>query len=288
VTCVSWHLRAGAALALAAAFVAADVLIPPVAAQDVDTFTPMPLDAGFGPLDTSPPATPPDEIIKRFAAKESEFKQAVSHYTWRREARVQTINDASSSPDGEWAEIDDVTFDPDGNRIESTVYAPASTLRRIMLTPSDMQDIRNGYPMVLTTDEVPAYDINFVGRQKVDEVNCYVFDVSPKQILKNHRYLLGRIWVEDEGFQIVVTNGRMVPDGTKKGEQDLHPPFMAWREQIDGLYWFPTYVRGEGILHFAAGRRSRGADIHVREVIKFTRYKRVGPVGGDHSRASAP
>ena len=84
-------------------------------------------------------------------------------------------------------------------------------------------------------------------------MDCYVFDVSPKIIEKNKRYLDGRIWVDATDLQIVVTNGRMVPDDTRKDSEDLHPPFMTWRQQIDGHYWFPVYTKGEGILHFTGG-----------------------------------
>ena len=62
-------------------------------AQDKDSFTPMALDSGFGRLDASEPSTPAEEIIKKFAAKESEFQEALNHYTYRRLARVQTIDD---------------------------------------------------------------------------------------------------------------------------------------------------------------------------------------------------
>lgn len=170
--------------------------------------------------------------------------------------------------------MDNIVAAPDGTRTEQTLYAPPSTLRRIALSPSDLQDIEHGFAFVLTTAGIPAYNVVYAGRQKVDEVTCYVFDVSPRQVLKDHRYLEGRIWVDDRDFQIVVTNGRMIPDDTRKGQQDLHPPFMTWREQIDGRYWFPTYVRGEGTLHFVPRKRVLGADIHIREIIKYTGYKR--------------
>ena len=75
------------------ALAAAGILALTASAQDKDSFTPMPLDAGFGKLDLSEPTTPPDEIIKKFAAKESEFQEALNHYTYRRLARVQTIDD---------------------------------------------------------------------------------------------------------------------------------------------------------------------------------------------------
>lgn len=245
------------------------------AAQDKDNFTPMALDSGFGRIDLAQPATPPEEIIKKFAAKESEFREALNHYTYRRASRVQTVDD-DNKVDGEYYQVDDVIFDPDGRRTEHTVFAPASTLERVQMSPSDLQDIQHGYPFVLTAEEITQYDVKYIGRQKVDEIDCYVFDVSPKQIVKNHRYLLGRIWVDATDMQIVVTNGRMVPDDTRKGSEDLHPPFMTWRQQIDGHYWFPVYTRAEGILHFSGGKGYMAQDVHIRDIIKYTDYKRFG------------
>jgi hypothetical protein len=247
----------------------------PAAAQSKDSFTPMALDAGFGPMDISTPSVAPEEIIRKFAAKESEFQQALNHYTYRRIARVQTIDD-DSKVDGEYYEVDDVIFDSTGVRTEKVVLAPPNTLQRVMMSPSDLQDIQRGYPFVLTAEEIGQYDVKYVGRQKVDEVDCYVFDVSPKLIEKKHRYLLGRIWVDATDLQIVVTNGRMVPDDTRKGSEDLHPPFMTWRQQVDGHYWFPVYTKGEGILHFSGGSGYMDQDVHMRDTIKYTDYKRFG------------
>ena len=152
------------------ALAAAGLLGLTAGAQEKDSFTPMPLDAGFGKLDISDPATPADEIIKKFAAKESEFQEALNHYTYRRMARVQTIDDDTNKVDGEWYQVDDVTFDPTGRRMEKTVFAPESSLQRVMMSPSDLQDIQKGYPFVLTTEEIAQYNVKYVGRQKVDEV----------------------------------------------------------------------------------------------------------------------
>ena len=163
------------------------------------------------------------------------------------------MDDDSNKVTGEWYEVDDVIFDPSGKRTERVDFAPANTLKQIMMSPSDLQDLQHGYPFVLTIAEVPKYDIKYVGRQKVDDLECYVFDVSPKTIEKGQRYLDGRIWVDATDLQIVVTNGRMVPDDTRKNSEDLHAPFMTWRQQIDGNYWFPVYTKGEGILHFSGG-----------------------------------
>ncbi len=244
-------------------------------AQGKDTFTPMALDSGFGRMDISSPSVPPEDIIRQFAAKESEFQRALNHYTYRRTARVQTIDD-DNKVDGEYYEVDDVIFDLTGNRTEKVVFAPENTLERVQMSPSDLQDIQRGYPFVLTTEDIPQYDVKYVGRQKVDEVDCYVFDVSPKVIEKKKRYLLGRIWVDSTDLQIVVTNGRMVPDDTRKGSEDLHPPFMTWRQQVDGHYWFPVYTKGEGILHFSGGQGYMAQDVHMRDTVKYSDYKQFG------------
>jgi hypothetical protein len=244
-------------------------------AQGKDSFTPMALDAGFGRIDLTDPSVPPETIIREFAAKESEFEKALDHYTFRRVVRVQTIDD-DNKVSGEYYQVDDVIFDPSGKRVEKVVYAPENTLTEISMSPSDFQDIQHGLFFVLTAENIDQYDIKYVGRQKVDEVDCYVFDVSPKAILKGKRYLDGRIWVDETDLQIVVTNGRMVPDDTRKGSEDLHPPFMTWRQQVDGHYWFPVYTKGEGFLHFAGGHGSLAQDVHIRETMKYTDYKQFG------------
>ena len=275
----NWTAAMGVACALAACAGIGPLPLglTAAAAQDRDSFTPMPLDSGFGRMDISDPALPADQIIQRFAAKEAEFEDALNHYTYRRVARVQTLDDENKVT-GEWYEVDDVIFDPSGRRIEHVLDAPPSTLDKggIMMSESDFQDIQHGYPFVLTTADLPKYNIKYVGRQKVDELDCYVFDVSPKVIEKKQRYLDGRIWVDAQDLQIVVTDGRMVPDDTKKGQEDLHPPFMTWRQQVDGHYWFPVYTKGEGWLHFSGGYGYMAQDVHIRDVVKYSDYKQFG------------
>ena len=248
---------------------------PVLTAQNKDTFTPMPLDAGFGHMNVAPPAIPPEQIVKNFAAKESEFQRALNRYTYRRVARVQEI-DEDNKVSGEYYEVDDVIFEPSGRRTEKVVYAPENTLKQVSLSPSDLQDIQKGFPFVLTAEDIGQYNVSYVGQQKVDDVDCYVFSVEPKAIEKKKRYFLGRIWVDASDLQIVVTNGRMVPDDTRKNHEDLHPPFMTWRQQVDGHYWFPVYTKAEGFLHFAGGYGYMAQDVHIRDTVKYSDYKRFG------------
>jgi hypothetical protein len=236
------------------------------------SYTSMPLDSGFGPLDTAPPTIPAEQIIDQFTAKESVFRQAMANYTYERSVKVETIND-DNKVDGQYFQVTDISFDPSGKRFEHVVLAPASSLERIQMSPADFQDIEQRLPFVLTKEDVGQYVLTYAGKQNVDEVSTYVFDVRPKVIEKNKRYFQGRIWVDQHDLQIVVTNGKNVPDDTRKGHEDLSPPFTTYREQIDGKYWFPVYTKGEGVLHFSGGNGYLSQDVHIRETLKYTNYK---------------
>ena len=233
----------------------------------------LPLLAQEGPLENTPPAgVTPEEIIKHFAAKEKLFKEAREHYTYRQDIKVQTRD--GDTVTGEFHEVFDVLYDDKGRHIENVVFAPQSSLEQggLSLDEGDIQDFRNRLPFVLTTEEVPEYNILYVGQQAEDQLHCYVFDIAPKQIVGKKRYFQGRIWVDDHDFQIVKTYGKAVPDiGRKKrGQENLFPKFTTWREQIDGKYWFPTYTKADDTLHFSSG------DVHIREIVKYSDYKRFG------------
>jgi hypothetical protein len=236
------------------------------------SYTPMPMDQGFGPLDVSPPAIPPDQLIAKFAAKESAFRQALNNYTYRRTVKVQTVDD-DGKVDGEYYEVTDIAFDSTGRRTEHVVEAPPNTLERVMMSPADFADIQQRLPFVLTQEDIGQYNVTYVGRQKVDELDTYVFDVAPKTIVKNHRYFQGKIWVDSQDLQIVVTNGKNVPDDTRKGHEDLSPPFVTYRQEIDGKYWFPVYTKGDGVLHFSGGKGYLSQDVHMREFVKYSDYR---------------
>jgi hypothetical protein len=226
-------------------------------------------DEGEGPLrEDQPKGVTPEEIIKKFAAREKEFKQARDNYTYRQSVKVQTLD--GETVDGEYHLVTDILFDDKGRRIENVVFAPQPTLTRIGMTREDEDDIRNRLPFVLTSDEIPEYSILYVGQQKEDDLDTYVFDIAPKQIEKNRRYFQGRIWVDNRDFQIVKTYGKNVPDIRKSSDENLFPKFTTYREQIDGQYWFPTYTKVDDTLHF------KNMDVHIREIVTYTNYKRFG------------
>ena len=230
--------------------------------------------AGFGPLDPSlPNGLTADQIIQKMGARESLFAQARQNYIFTQTVRVNTISDDTNRPDGEYQQVTNITFNKDGKREEHVLFAPQNTLERVTMTPADVEEIEHRLPFVLTTEDLPKYEVSYLGRQKVDDLQTYVFSAGPKTLVKGQKYFQGKVWVDQQDFQIVLVNGKTVPQDTRPGHEDLQPPFTTYYEQIDGKYWFPTYTKAEGNLHFAAASYSAAQDIHMRNVVKYSDYK---------------
>ena len=217
-----------------------------------------------------PPEIPVEEIIRRFADKEKEFKLARERYAYRQETKVQELN-ASGRVLGEYIMNVDISFDDKGRRVEKVIYAPPVTLKRLGITPEDEHDMREIQPFVLTSDDISKYNLKYMGKEKIDEITCHVFEVGPKKIEKDQRYFEGKIWVDDLDFQIVKTFGKAVPDRrSRRGEEEnLFPKFETYRQPIDG-YWFPTYTRADDTLDFSSG------PIRMRTIIRYGNYKQFG------------
>jgi hypothetical protein len=218
-------------------------------------------------ISIEPSPVPVDQVIQRFAEREAEFKTERDNFTYVQTFVVQTIDD-DGRPDGEYRMTSDIIYTPSGRRYENITYAPPPTLERVSLSEQDLADLKNIQPFVLTTEELPKYDISYVGREQVDEISTYVFDVKPKSIEKNQRYFQGRVWVDDKDLEIVKTYGKAVPDIRKHGNENVFPRFETYRENIEGHYWFPTYTRADDVLHFSSG------DVHIRMTVRYSEYKR--------------
>jgi hypothetical protein len=213
----------------------------------------------FAATAADPDPSQVDDIIAKFAAKEADFAQARTNYTYRQTARVMTLDDG-----GKWEEVTDIVFTPSGQRIEKVAYAPMSTLTAIQLDPGDMQDLRDVQPFVLTTNELPKYYIRYLGRDQLDEITCYAFAVKPKKLESGKRYFEGEVWVDDRDLQIVKSYGRGV--GITHGDYQ-YPKFETYREQVDGKYWFPTYTIANTTLHF------KDNDQRIKMTVKYEDYK---------------
>ena len=218
-------------------------------------------------ITNEPPTMPVDEIIQKFTQREEQFRKERDNFTYTQDVLFQTI-DENGQPDGEFREVRDILFTPDGKRFDKVTFAPVNTLQRIQMTQQDIDDIEKVWPFVMTPEELPKYDAKYVGRERVDEVGTYVFDLEPKKLEKGQRYFRGRVWVDDQDLQIVKTAGTST-GLLKKREDQAFPHFENYRENIEGHFWFPTYTRADDVLHF-----KNADEVHVRIAVHYSNYKR--------------
>lgn len=219
---------------------------------------------GSGPSSASLPQPEVDRIIKTFTAKEGQFRQALNQYSFKRDALLQTLG-MGGQITGEYHRVSLFTFDDQGNRYEKINYFPMPSFGGV--TQEDLDDLGGIQPFALEPSKIAQYDFKYVGKEKIDELNLYVFDVSPKVMpdpkKTKERFFLGRVWVEDQDYQIVKTKGKGVPE-TKKNK---FPIVETYREQIDGRYWFPTYSYADEELIF-----ENGEPLHLRLKVRYTDF----------------
>ncbi len=204
----------------------------------------------------------PEEIIKRFAAKELEFKEVWEQYTYTQHILFQILSFEGEVQEEQEMSVE-VYFTSDGKRKTRTLEERGK-LRSLRVSKEDLEDAIYRQPFVLTTLELPNYRIEYRGEKLIDELYTYEFDVEPRQIKKGQRYFKGRIWVDDIDFQIVMTRGKVVPDYSN----NKFPRFETVREQIDGDYWFPTWTEADDILQFGQRR------VRIRELITYENFKK--------------
>ena len=203
-------------------------------------------------------------IVRAFTAKETEFRKALNGYTFTRDALLQTVG-FGGQVTGEYNRVSQFVFNDAGERFERITRFPAPTLTEISFTNEDLADLGGVQPFALEASKIDLYNFTYVGRERVDELDTYVFDVAPKVTPKkvSERFFQGRIWVEAEDLQIVKTRGKGVPEGKQR-----FPVFETYREQIDGKYWFPTYTYADDQLTFPGGHV-----VHVRMKVLYRDYK---------------
>ncbi len=204
-----------------------------------------------------------DSIIRAFTAKETEFRRALNEYGFKRDALIQSLG-MGGQITGEYHRVSHFTFDDKATRYEKIDFFPMPSFGGV--TQEDLEDLGGVNPFALEASKLNEYNFKFVGKERIDELDLYVFDVSPKVMpdakKTKERFFVGRIWVDDHDLQIVKSKGKGVPE-TKHNK---FPVVETYREQI-GKYWFPTYAYADDDLIF-----DNGDDLHVRMLVKYTDY----------------
>ena len=227
------------------------------------------------------PAIPVDEIIRRFTANEDAAKKAYEHYSFTQTVRIQEL----ANPGGEFTASGESYTKPDGFRYERMTHPPVSTLKRIDFNMQDVQTLTGMPAFILTTDELPHYTLTYLGKEKLDELNTFIFRVQPKQVERTRKFFDGVVWVDDQDFAVVKSSGRYISEIADNDSSTALPfrMFDTYRENIEGKYWFPTYVASDDYM-----RIPKQDDVHLRLVVRSTDFKLEPPPNAQPNASASP
>jgi hypothetical protein len=223
---------------------------------------------GTQPEAAAPPDLPPDEIIRRFSQKEDEFLVAGTRHTSRKSIRIQEFG-PDGKLSGEFLRVTETTPGADGRPVVKVIEKPQSTLQHAFLAPEDLEALDHVPAYPLTTSQLPKYNLKYIGKEQVDEIDCYIFQVKPKMLERTHGLFDGVIWVDAKYLEVVKTYGKWV---TERGDAPILAQypfalFETYRENVGGKYWFPNYSRSDDTLHM------KDQDLNIRLVIKWSDFK---------------
>lgn len=208
------------------------------------------------------------DLIRKVSESEKRFRQARDHYTYRQ--TFEFFEDGG----GTYQVVTDVTFTPDGKRIEKTVRGPVNTLKKIRLTEEDFRDLVQVQPFVLEPEDLWNYETAYVGEQVLAGIPAHIVRVRPRQIFAEQRLFEGVIWVSKDGLRIIQTEGKAVPDIVRKGQENLFPHFTTVRERVRDPggeeHWFPVLTHANDVLRFKTGPQ------RIRFTIRYDQYQRFG------------
>ncbi len=231
---------------------------------------------GNEPEPPAPSSLPESEIIKRFSQKEEEYLQTRQRFTYRKTIRIQEFG-PDGKPSGEYVLVLEPARDADGKLYEKVVQRPESTLQHFYLRSEDLEGLQRIPAFPLTTSQLAHYNLKYLGKEQVDEVDCYIFQVKPKGIERLKAYFDGIVWVDAKYLEVVKTYGQWMTElGPTRSIKDLpFSLFETYRENVEGKYWFPNYSRSDDTMDLKNGQQ-----VPVRIVIKWTDFKVAGGAPG--------
>lgn len=207
-----------------------------------------------------------DRVVKGFTQHEGEFRQALADYVFNRTATIQTVG-LGGQITGTYRRDSFLALSPEGARFEKIIFAPVPTLTEITVSANDIDNLNGTDPFSIDPKYAAQYNFTYLGKEKIDDLNLYVFDVAPKIIpdakKTKLKFFSGRIWVDDQDLAIVKSKGKAIP--LAKDEQ--FPIIETYRENIEGKYWFPSFSTSDDTLVFDSGQA-----VKVKVRVKYSKY----------------
>lgn len=224
---------------------------------------------GLTPAASKPLQKPsPAEILAGAAQRGKDLLAALREYTYYAELTIQTVSLADTIT-GKYYRFSQLSFDRDGNRLEKVLENTSTLPKDVYIGTNTANSLTRVYQFLITPETLNEYELNYVGRERLDELDTLVFDVKPKIKMPDpdksrERYLRGRVWIDEQDLCAVKVAGEALP------EQSDHrtPKFETYFQNYD-RYWFPAYTTADDSIR--VGHYATRVTVNVR----FTGYKKV-------------
>src|SRR5262249_40627446 len=151
------------------------------------------------------PALPPAEIVKAFAEKEDRYARARGGYGYKRTIRL-TEYGKDGKPSGEYQLVTAGMGDSEGRGYEKKGEKQQENLQKLEIVPGGgLASLAKLPEYPLVTSQLAKYDLRYVGDEKVDEIDCYIFEAKPKRLERASALFQGVVWVDKQYLEVVKT-----------------------------------------------------------------------------------
>ncbi|MBM3783435.1 MAG: outer membrane lipoprotein-sorting protein [Acidobacteria bacterium] len=214
-------------------------------------------------------ADPPPGLARRAAERESASEEFRSRFAYQQNLLVEEIGSKGVAV-GQYRERREVIFSPSGDRTERLLGKPVEHFERLRMTPEDFRDLREIQPLLLTKDRLKLYTTEYRGEEVINGIPCWVLRIQPRQLLDGQRLFEGLLWIAQDDYSVVQSEGRAVPQIMSTKEENLFVRFRTIRKRTADGYWFPVLTVADDTLPFRTG------PLRLRMRVEYTNYQRFG------------
>lgn len=215
------------------------------------------------------PGAPPmsaDQIIQRLVKNEDFINAAYNAQSFDQSVKLEELVNGG----GEFDFAGQEYTKPSGERYETVTKPPTSTLHYTEFSLEDVKTIDALPLFFLTSENLPLYNLTYEGQEKLDQINTFIFRVKAKE-LGNKPLFDGVIWVDDQDFAIVKSDGQFLTITGNAYSTFPFSMFEVYSQNLQGHLWFPTYIRSDGHV------KTPNGDVPIRLIVRSENFKPNGP-----------
>lgn len=207
-----------------------------------------------------------NSLLPKFLSVESATMDELKNYSFKREVRIQTIDD-KGRVSGEYLRVSDMLLDGAGRRVERNVSFSKPTLKGFEITSEYVEDFSGAQLKGFELNQRDAYRFEPFGFEALNGKSARVYRLTPLNLeaakATGARVLYGFVWIDEQTGAILKVAGRALPELKQR-----YPLFETHRELTDEKHLFPVRTLADDYLVFPSRR------VHVRMLITYSNYKR--------------